>query len=302
MHNHQTVGNNLELAEQIQRDITTEIFRAAKIPDIVLLRRIANPLIRSPVNRFSHLIAEFDQSIQEYGFVFASTQLLQKLTREVDSFGQEFIPSEGPLIIASNHPGTYDGFAIISQLPRNDFSLMVSGIPFFENLPNARKNLIFVTHDTTDRMEVIRKSIQHLKSGGSLLIFPSGRLDPDPSIYSDAADGLKRWSRSINVFLNKVPDAQLVLTIASGVISKEYINHPLIKLFKNDHEQRRMMEFLQVISQLKTDKPAELHPKVTFALPLRKIDLNDNSGSISELAIHEKATLLLNSHVRMYYE
>jgi hypothetical protein len=302
MNSCQTANNNLELFEQIRQDITTEIFRAAKIPDIGLFRKLINPLVNSPVIRFSRLIADFDSSVKDFGFVYSSTQLLQKLTREVVATGQEHIPAEGPLIIASNHPGAYDGFAIISQLPRNDFRLMVSGIPFFENLPNASKNLIFVTHDTADRMEVIRKSIQHLKSGGSLLIFPTGRLDPDPSIYFDAGEGLQRWSRSVNVFVNKVPDTQLVLTIASGVISKEYINHPFIRLFKNDHEKRRMMEFLQLINQLRTDKPGELHPKVTFAKPLRKMDLISNSGSISELAILEKATLLLNSHIRMYYE
>jgi hypothetical protein len=302
MHNHHTVGNNLELVEQIRQDITTEIFRAAKIPDIGLIRSLASPLSRSSVNRFAHLIADFDESTKEYGFVFASTQLLKKLTREVVASGQEFIPSEGPLIIASNHPGTYDGFAIISQLPRNDFRLMVSGIPFFENLPNASKNLIFVTHDTTDRMEVMRKSIQHLKGGGSLLIFPSGRLDPDPSIYPDAVEGLKRWSRSVSVFLNKVPDAQLVLTIASGVISKEYIKHPFIKMFKNDHEQRRMMEFLQVISQMMTNKPANLQPKVTFAKPVIQIKKVNETGRISETFINEKIVELLQQHMKLYYQ
>ena len=272
-------SGGLELEKLIQRDITTEILRAAKIPDNGLFRSLINPLVHLPVNHFSRLIADFDSSVKEYGFVIASNQLLQKLTHEVVADGQELIPAEGPLIIASNHPGAYDGFAIISKLPRDDFRLMVSGIPFFENLPNASRNLIFVTHDTTDRMEVIRKSIHHLTNGGSLLIFPSGRLDPDPSIFPDAAEGLKRWSRSVNLFIDRVPDAKLVLTIASGVISKNYVNNPFIKLFKNDHEKRRMMEFLQVMNQMRTAKPAELFPKVSFAKPIDKFsEINGNEG------------------------
>lgn len=291
-----------DLAEQIRRDITAEIFRAAKVPDIKWLRKAISPMVSAPVSRFSKLTAEFDTSVMENGFVIASRQILQKLTGAVVSTGQEFIPPEGPLIIASNHPGTYDGLAIISQVPRDDFRLIVSGIPFFQNLPNASKNLIFTTRDISDRMNVIRKSVRHLQGGGTLLIFPSGRLDPDPSIYPDAGEGLKRWSRSIEVFLKKVPDARLVLTITSGILSREFINHPFIKLFKNDLEQRRMMEFMQVIKQMVMDKPVELHPKVTFAKPFSQIDLVKGSGRISETTILEKVTQLLNHHIKLYYQ
>jgi hypothetical protein len=253
------------------------------------------------VNRFSKLIVEFDTSIRENGYVYASTQILKKLAGDVVVSGQEFIPATGPLIIASNHPGTYDGLAIISNLPRDDFRLIVSGIPFFQNLPNASKNLIFATHDTSDRMDVLRKSVRHLQGGGALLIFPGGRLDPDPSIYSDAGEGLKKWSRSIEIFLNKVPEAQLVLTIASGVFSGEFINHPLVKLFKNDHEQRRFMEFLQVIKQMALGKPVELHPKVSFAKPYRPTDLLNISDGFSEPSILQKATELIELHMNLYY-
>jgi len=297
----QPKNNSQSLEEQIRQDITFEIFRAAKVPDIKWLRNTISPIVRKPVNNFSKLIVEFDASIKEIGFVHASNQLLKNLTGEVVATGQEFIPATGPLIIASNHPGTYDGLAIISHLPRNDFRLIVSGIPFFQNLPNASKNLIFATHDISDRMDVIRKSVRHLQGGGALLIFPSGRLDPDPSIYSKAGEGLKKWSRSIEVFINKVPDAQLVLTIVSGVLSREYINHPLIKLFNNDHEQRRIMEFMQVIKQMAMGKPVELHPKITFAKPISHTNLADKSNGISGSAILEKVMQLLNLHREIYY-
>ena len=293
--------NNQILEEQIRQDITFEIFRAAKVPSIGWLRNLISPLVRNPVNHFSKLIVEFDISIRDYGYVYASTQILKKLAGEIVADGQEFIPATGPLIIASNHPGTYDGLAIISKLPRNDFRLIVSGIPFFQNLPNARKNLIFATHDTADRMDVLRKSIRHLQEGGSLLIFPSGRLDPDPSIYPDAGEGLKKWSRSIEIFLNKVPEAQLVLTIASGVLSGKYIHNPLTKFFKNDHEQRRFMEFMQVIRQMALGKPVELHPKVSFARPIKLNDSLKLSESISGQTILDRSLALLDYHINLYY-
>ena len=294
-------NQNIDLEGQIRRDISLEIFRAAKVPNIRWLRNLINPLVRNPVNHFSKLIVEFDTSIRDYGYVYASNQILKKLSGEIAADGEELIPASGPLIIASNHPGTYDGLAIISKLPRDDFRLIVSGIPFFQNLPNARKNLIFATHDTADRMDVLRKSIRHLQEGGALLIFPSGRLDPDPSIFSDAGEGLKKWSRSIEVFLNKVPESQLVLTIASGVLSGKYINHPIAKLFKNDHEQRRFMEFMQVIRQMALNKPVELHPKVSFARPFKLNETFNISEDISEQAILKRSLALLDHHIHLYY-
>jgi len=294
-------NENIELEEQIQRDITLEIFRAAKVPDIRWVRNLVTRMVRNPVNHFSELIVEFDTSIRDNGYVYASTQILKKLSGEVVADGQDLIPATGPLIIASNHPGTYDGLAIISHLPRNDFRLIVSGIPFFQNLPNASKNLIFATHDTADRMDVLRKSIHHLKEGGALLIFPSGRLDPDPSLFSDAGEGLKKWSRSIEVFLSKVPEAQLVLTIASGVLSGKYINHPMARFFKNDHEQRRFMEFMQVIRQMALGKPLNLNPKVSFAKPLKLIETQALLEDYSVQTILERSIALLGQHMKLYY-
>ncbi len=294
--------HNQVLEDQVREDITFEIYRAAKIPDIKWMRKLISHLVRKPVNRSTKLIVDFDTSVNENGFVFTSDQILNKLTKGVEADGDEFIPRKGPLVIASNHPGTYDGLSIISRLPRNDFRLIVSGIPFFKNLPNAGENLILTTHDTLDRMDVIRKSIRHLQDGGALLIFPSGRLDPDPSIFPDAGEGLKKWSRSIEVFLNKVPDAQLVLTIASGVLTNKYINHPLLKLFKNDHERRRFMEFMQILNQMATGKPVELNPKVSFAKPLTQSDSLKTHDSISEHSIFERAVELLNYHMNLYYE
>jgi hypothetical protein len=126
-------NENVDLEEQIRRDISLEIYRAAKIPNIRWLRSLISPLVRNPVNHFSKLIVEFDTSIRDHGYVYASTQILKKLAGEVAADGEELIPASGPLIIASNHPGTYDGLAIISKLPRDDFRLIVSGIPFFQN-------------------------------------------------------------------------------------------------------------------------------------------------------------------------
>ncbi|MBM3137378.1 MAG: hypothetical protein FJZ98_04225 [Chloroflexi bacterium] len=286
-----------DLKMQLQQDILQEIYKAAKFPKIQFIRDSFRPFFHRSSQRFSELIAGIDHLVMEHGFVKASHEALCRLCEGAVSFGKENIPKSGPVVIASNHPGNFDGFAIISQLPRGDIRIVVSGIPFFRNLPNAGKHLIYTGTDTYVQMDVIRKSIRHLGEGGSLLIFPAGRIEPDPSILQGAGESLQRWSRSIEVFLRKVPKAKLVLAITSGVLSKEFINHPLTKFFKNDHERRRIMEFMQMIKQMIRGKPVSLKPRVSFASPLTFDQIQrEGQGYIAA-----KANELLDQHVGRFY-
>jgi hypothetical protein len=292
---------DLPLQKNVERDILIEIYRAAKIPDWRTVRRLLAYALRKPVSHFSNLIANLDTIIGKDGIVAAAKYALPELCNPADAQGQGNIPVEGPLVIASNHPGTYDAFSIISNLPRNDVKLIVSGIPFFRNLPHASQHFIFATHNTNDRTNVIRQSIRHLQAGGALLIFPSGRIDPDPSVLPGAVEGLQRWSRSIEVFLRKVPQANLVPTIASGVLSGKYIDHFIPRMFKNDHERRRITEFMQVISQMVRLEPLDLHPKVSFAGPLSARIFQSGDRDEQSALVVDKACQLLESHMDHFY-
>ena len=285
-------------ANQVFQDIFQEIFKAAKVPNIGLVRKAVKKALSTPVARFSNFIAQVDTNIGIGGFPFAAGKALEILCDSTISVGEEEIPLKGPLIIACNHPGTYDGFVLISRLLRDDFKLIVSGIPFFQNLPNASRYLIYSTQDTTDRMEAIRKSIAHLKVGGALIIFPSGRIDPDPAVFPDADKHLSKWSRSVEIFLKKVPRAKLVVGVVSGVLSKKYVNHPFAKLFKNDHERRRIMEFMQVINQMARGKPVKLYPKVNFSPPLA---LGQNKTNHLSLIVQQTAGEILRAHKELFY-
>lgn len=285
------------LALQLKRDITEEIFRAIQLPDIKFLRNLLRPLFHLPAKRFAELMAGFDSIIQKSGLRVATSFLLQRLTDHVISVGHEEIPKSGPLIIASNHPGAYDALTILSQVPREDLKLVVSDIPFFRNMPSGSRFLIFSTRDQRVRVEAIRQSVRHLQDGGVLLIFPSGRIDPDPSLLEGAESSINHWSRSLTVFLRKVPQSQLVLAITSGVLSREFVNHPLPKLVKGDHERRRLMEFMQVIKQLIFNRSLPLKPKVSFA---RESKIHRSSDWDME-AIQSQARHLLCQHMQAFY-
>lgn len=285
------------LARQLQRDLAGEIFKAVKCPDIKVLQEIIRFLVNLPTRRFAEIMADFDRVIKENGLRHASKHLLNKLTDNVTSAGEEIIPRKGPTIIASNHPGTYDGLTILSQLPREDIKIVAGANPFFRNLPNGRNFLIFATREHHERVELIRQSIRHLKDGGLVLIFPAGHIDPDPEILPGAEECLRKWSHSVAVFLKKVPKTKLILAITSGVITKEFINHPLPNMFKIGYERRRIVEFMQLIKHMVFGRGIPLTPRVSFDKEKMVDGKADFDLSERMSSIYSQALDLLHRHM-----
>lgn len=93
--------------ENLRRFITTEIFKALGL-SAGWVQRLFSPLFRAPTQRFAQLAAAFDDRVAQWGFCEAARWVLPNFARPVAASGTEHIPAEGPLLIASNHPGTCD--------------------------------------------------------------------------------------------------------------------------------------------------------------------------------------------------
>jgi hypothetical protein len=94
-----------------------------------------------------------------------------------------------------------------------------------------------------------------------------------------------------------VPTAKLILAITSGVLSREFINHPLTKIYKNDHERRRIMEFMQMIKQMVRGKTVPLKPRVSFSTPITIDQIQQQEQGF----IAARANELLDQHVDRFY-
>ena len=126
-----TLKFDTSLSRQLQRDITGEIYKAIRCPEVKIIREAIRSLVNSPTRRFAEVMADFDRVIKEKGLRQACVHLLKKLTDNITSINEEIIPTNGPTIVASNHPGTYDGITILSRLPREDVKIIVGANPFF---------------------------------------------------------------------------------------------------------------------------------------------------------------------------
>jgi hypothetical protein len=192
----------------------------------------------------------------------------------VETNNVENIPREGPLLITSNHPGTCDSLVIAATVPRPDLKIVATGVPFVQGLRNAAENLIYTTLDVHERMLVVRSVIRHLKDGGAVLIFPTGRIDPDPALSPEAVHDLGKWSPSIEIILRHVPQTRVLLTVVSGVLSARWRWNPIVRLMGDDHKQRSVAEFLQVIQQMIFPNSISISPRLTFSNPLTTDDLS----------------------------
>jgi len=151
----------------------------------------------------------------------------------------------------------------------------------------VRDNFIFATRDDThQRMSALRSGIRHLRNGGALLMFPSGHIDPDPAVLPGALEGLQDWSRSVEVMLRRAPDAQVLVTIVSGVLARACTRSPLTRIRKRPMDRQRIAEFVQVIEQMVLGRTLAILPSVSFAEPVSTADLrrgSDAAGLMAEL-------------------
>jgi hypothetical protein len=282
---------------ELRSSLTDDLMRLLGLPKKGLPRILLNPFLWFPANTFSRLADTFDRTVEQLGLCEACQWALSKFALGADIKGEEYIPRDGPLLIAANHPGTVDGLAIASYIPRPDLKIVVTGIPFVQKLKSTAKHLIYTTFDPHERMTTIRSIIRQLEAGGALLIFPTGTVDPDPDIMPGAYEALEEWSPSLELIIRKVPQTQILLTIVSGVLNPSFLQSPFARLHKGLRERQKVAEFLQVVQQLFFPKSLSLLPRVSFAPPFTIPQLHHLGGSKQILrAVIEKAQLLLAEH------
>jgi hypothetical protein len=288
----------------LTKEMIIESLGAFNFPRGEFWQNTVGRLFYQPARRFSEVFAKFDQDVASFGISEAAKRLLTVFADTSNAVGQENIPKEGPLLIASNHPGTVDGVSIVANAARDDIKVVVGGMPFLQKLPVA-KNFTIVAQRNANlsvRANTVRQSIRHLKNGGALLIFPSGEIDPDPAVLPGAREALDNWSRSIAIMLRQVPEAHFIPVITSGVLHEKFTKSPFTFLKKDGVGKRRIMEYMQVIRQLIFKERLGLRPFITFDKPFTLSEIGEGGLPDSQQilsAIIERARKTLENHTAL---
>ena len=275
-----------------------EITKALALPQTQTVRQIIRLLVGKAAQRFSELALELDQVIEQDGLAAGARWLLPRFVRIHSACGVENIPHEGPLVIASNHPASIDSVVISAYVTRPDYKVIIGEIPFFKNLPNMSRHAIFAPaqNDISGRMQVVREIIQHLRKGGAILIFARGGIEADPAFMPEADAEFNKWSRSLEIFLRKVPQTQVLVTMVSGVIARSAMSHPITRFRAARPDRQRLAFMYQMIRQILSGKEVfGLTPRVTFG---ELININNTTDREHMLqTINKSAYRVLKTHM-----
>ncbi len=291
-----------ELAAKVQvlrRQSTDEVMKARGLTPNGRTRAVLAPLLYRPATRFSEIAADFDRRVSEEGLVEAARWALGALWAKVVVSLREAVPQEGPLLIAANHPGTVDGLAIAATVGRPDLKIVASGLPFLRSLPRTAQHLIYATRDPHQRMGVVRAMVRQLKQGGAVLVFPSGKVDPDPAVLPGAEEALNTWSPSAGLVLRAVPETKVVVGVVSGVLSERHLQHPIVRLGREIRQKQLLAEMLQVIRQMLTQTGEMLTARLSLDVPVAASQLMRHNLGAADLtqALVQRARALLREHL-----
>jgi hypothetical protein len=251
----------------LNTSLINEVIRAMGLPNNRETQTLIRFFFEKSTLRFANIVLELDHEIEQHGSMQGARWLLKHFITGFDVSGAELIPQTGPLIIACNHPASYDGMVIAACIPRRDFKIIIGEIPPYQFLPHVSRHAIFSppVKNTFGRMQTIRNAIRHLKNGGALLIFPRGGIEPDPAFMPAPDAEFDQWSRSLEIFLRNVPETKVLVTAVSGVISERIFNHPFTWFRKSRPDRQRLAFMYQIICQSLSGKELfGLRPRVTF--------------------------------------
>ena len=235
---------------------------------------LLKPLVWKPMFRFSEMATVFNYRVVQDGWQRASAWFITHFVDQVKVLGAETLPREGPLVVASNHPGAYDSLVISSLVPRDDLKIISSDIPFIKQLPDTSKHMIFLAPDPHTRMQAARQALRHLKEGGALLVFARGTMDPDPAFMPGSEEEISHWTTSLGLFLRNVPQTQVAISLISGVLVPQYIKHPATLFRTGRVNKQRLSEFFQVMHQILVPGKLLVSPRLSFTTPFTLEDLD----------------------------
>jgi len=225
-----------------------DILAALGVPPSPAALALARRLARGPALRFAREMAAFDDDVRRRGIAAASRALLGTFARDVRTSGLPGIPARGPVLLLSNHPGMTDTLVLLASIPRADLRVLAADRPFLRALPAASRQMIFLPEEKERRLAAVRRAVDHLRSGGALLTFPAGEIEPDPAVLPGAVDALSRWSDSSLRLLRFVPDCTVVPLVVSGVLQPRAQRSLPARLVRRRREDReRFAAMLQVL-------------------------------------------------------
>jgi hypothetical protein len=285
--------SQLATLTQINLDDLVSSFGWEKNPFLASLVRRA---FASPARKFAQQMVDFDNMVGQTNLAEASRTIMQNLyVQDVRVHGREHIPPTGPALFLSNHPGMADTISLFAAIQRADLKIIALHRPFLESLANTTSQLFFIDEDPAKRMNAVRRVSGHLRSGGSVLTFPAGEIEPDPLVYPGALNSLNNWTDSARVFLRFARDAKIVPVLVSGVIWERTAHHWLTFFKRTRIEREKLAAALQLLAIIVRDaRPNMVHVQFARPVTIEEIGSSDITHFIHQAVLERMRSLIQN--------
>lgn len=207
---------------------------------------VARALLEPAARRIAREFALLDGVLATRTLPDAARWALDHFTAGVETTGLDRVPRRGPVLLVANHPGLTDAVALIAAMDRDDVRIVAADYPFLHAMRGLTPRLIFLGPDGTSQLSWIRAASRHLRHGGAVLLFPAGRLEPDPAVLGHGG-ALLPWSESFGLITRLAPETQVVPALVSGVLSARAFAHPLTRIRRTPRDRQRVATLLQMI-------------------------------------------------------
>ena len=221
---------------------------------------------RLAVGRFVADLTEMDAAIARGGLAAAADVVLSRYAGTVTIRGAERVPPSGPLVVVANHAGTVDAPALWRLLAaRDDLRIIALDRHLLRVLPHLASRLLFVKGEAHERTGLVRRVADHLRSGGAVLTYPAGKIEPDPMLrLGDALTSLATWGNGAELLARLVPGAAVLPVAVSGVISQRMLLNPLARWRATSPDREWAAATLQVLVHDRS-----INPVLSAGEPLR---------------------------------
>jgi hypothetical protein len=283
--------------DSLTRIVLEDIKTSANFKKRKIISWIIDTFGYRPAGWLAELLERIDDQLNETTLYETAGRAIQSFSDGLVVHNQGAIPVYGPLLVVANHPGLADILGVVASLKREDVKIVAQQKGFMRVLRNINRHILTIEPDSTFKLNVIREVIHALKDGMAVIIFPSGSLEPDPAIVPGAVESLQGWSDSIGVFLNKVPETQLLPLLVSNVLTEKAWNSRFAKLGGNQKRRQQFASVVQFIAQRFSKEP---HWKKPMRIDVGKlkvpeqIDPSLDSHKLSVVVKNEMVDLLKN--------
>jgi hypothetical protein len=207
-------------------------------------RAVIQALLRTAARRSAREFVACDEVLASRAAPDAARWILEHFSASVETSGLDRVPRTGPILLVANHPGLTDAMALIAALDRSDVRIVAADYPFLHAMRGLGSRLIFLGSGAS-QVGWIRAVSRDLRQGHVVLLFPAGKLEPDPAVFGSRG-ALLPWSASVGIIRRHAPEAMVVPAAVTGVLSDRAFAHPLTRMRRAPLDRQRVATLLQM--------------------------------------------------------